>query len=57
MGMGEDRTRRIPMITTKDRAKEKLSTFVMDMTVEAKQRLRAFRTVDIEAGGRTRNSA
>ena len=46
---GEDRTSGIPMNTDKDPAKEKLSTLVMDMTVEAKQRLRAFRTIDIEA--------
>ena len=40
MGMGEVRTSRIPMmITIKDPAKEKLSTLVIDMTVEAKQRL------------------
>ena len=37
------------MITAKDPAKEKFSTLVIDMTVEEKQRLRAFRTVDIEA--------
>jgi hypothetical protein len=48
-GEGEDRTSGIPMIIAKDPAKEKLSTLVIDMTVEAKQRLRAFRTVDIEA--------
>ena len=48
-GDGEDRTSGIPMITAKDPAKEKLSTLVIDMTVEAKQRLRAFRTEDIEA--------
>ena len=46
---GEDRTSGIPMISARDPAKEKLSTLVIDMTVEAKQRLRAFRTVDIEA--------
>ena len=48
-GDEEDRTSGIPKITAKDPAKEKLSTLVIDMTVEAKQRLRAFRTVDIEA--------
>jgi len=48
-GDGEDRTSGIPMITAKDPAKGKLSTLVIDMTVEAKQRLRAFRTVDIGA--------
>ena len=48
-GDGADRTSGIPMITVKEPAKEKLRTVVMDMTVDAKQRLRAFRTVDIEA--------
>ena len=48
-GDGEDRTSGIPMTTAKDPAKGKLSTLVIDMTVEAKQRLRAFRTIDIEA--------
>jgi hypothetical protein len=48
-GDGEDRTSGIPMITAKEPAKEKLSTLVIDMTVEAKQRLSAFRTVDTEA--------
>jgi hypothetical protein len=48
-GDGEDITSGIPMITAKDPAKGKLSTLVIDMTVEARQRLRAFRTVDIEA--------
>ena len=48
-GDGEDRTSGIPMITAKEAAKEKLSTLVIDMTVEAKQRLSAFRTVDTEA--------
>lgn len=48
-GDGEDITSGIPKITAKDPAKGKLSTLVIDMTVEAKQRLRAFRTVDIEA--------
>lgn len=48
-GEGEDITSGIPKITAKDPAKGKLSTLVIDMTVEAKQRLRAFRTVDIEA--------
>jgi hypothetical protein len=48
-GDGEDRTSGIPKITAKDPAKEKLRTLVIDITVEAKQRLRAFRTVDIEA--------
>lgn len=37
------------MITVKNPAKGKLSTVVIEMTVDAKQRLRAFRTVDIEA--------
>ena len=48
-GDGEDITNGIPMITANDPAKGKLSTLVIDMTVEAKQRLRDFRTVDIEA--------
>lgn len=48
-GDGEVRTNGSPMITAKDPAKEKLSTLVIDMTVEAKQRLRAFRTIDVEA--------
>jgi len=48
-GDEEDITSGIPMITAKEPAKGKLSTLVIDMTVEAKQRLRAFRTVDIEA--------
>ena len=48
-GEGEDITSGIPKITAKDPAKGKLSTLVIDITVEAKQRLRAFRTVDIEA--------
>lgn len=48
-GDGEDMISEIPMITAKDPAKGKLSTLVIDMTVEAKQRLRAFRTIDIEA--------
>jgi len=46
---GEDRTSGIPKITVKDAAKEKLSTVVIDITVDAKQRLRAFRTADIGA--------
>jgi len=37
------------MTTAKDPVKEKLSTLVIDMTVEAKQRLSALRTIDIEA--------
>jgi hypothetical protein len=48
-GDGEDITSGNPMITAKDPAKGKLSTLVMDITVEAKQRLRAFKTMDIEA--------
>jgi hypothetical protein len=48
-GDGEDRTSGMPMNTAKDPAREKLSTLVIDMTVEEKQRLRAFSTVDIEA--------
>ena len=48
-GDGEDRTSGIPMITAKDPAKGKLSTLVIDMTVEAEQRQSAFRTIDIEA--------
>lgn len=48
-GDGEDRTSGIPMITAKDPAKGKLSTLVIDITVEAKQRLKAFKTVEIEA--------
>lgn len=48
-GEGEDITSGIPKIIAKDPAKGKLSTLVIDITVEAKQRLRAFRTVDIEA--------
>ena len=48
-GDGEDKTSGIPKITVKDAAKEKLSTVVIDMTVDAKQRLRAFRTADIGA--------
>ena len=48
-GDGEDITSGIPKITAKDPANGKLSTLVIDMTVEAKQRLRTFRIVDIEA--------
>lgn len=48
-GDGEDRTSGSPNITVKDTAKEKLSTVMIDMTVDAKQRLKAFRIADIEA--------
>ena len=46
---GEDRTSGIPKITANDPAKGKLSTLVIDITVEVMQRLRAFKTIDIEA--------
>jgi len=48
-GEEEDKISGIPMTIVNDPAKEKLSTVVVDMTVDAKQRLRPFRTTDVEA--------
>lgn len=45
----EEMARGTPSKTDKVAAREKLSSVIMDMTVEAMQRLRAFRTTDIEA--------
>lgn len=48
-GTNEDATRGKPRRTDKVAAREKLSSVMIDMTVEAKQRLSAFKIIDIEA--------
>lgn len=46
--VGEEMDSGIPSRIARDVASEKLSTAVMDMTVDARQRLRAFKTADGE---------
>ena len=48
-GTKEDAARGRPRRTDKDAAREKLSSVTIDMTVEARQRLSAFKMTDTEA--------